>query len=73
MRHGWTREQKKKEKEMISKLRDSYRYFKLSVLFRLARSLGFDQIELVNDEEYIVSIKLTNQQLNLRRYYKDDN
>jgi len=72
MRHGWTREQKKKEKEMISKLRDSYRYFKLSVLFRLARSLGFDQIELVNDEEYIVSIKLTNQQLNLKRYYNEN-
>jgi len=57
---------------MISKLRDSYRYFKLSVLFRLARSLGFDQIELVNDEEYIVSIKLTNQQLNLKRYYNEN-
>jgi len=58
---------------MINKLVGIYIDFKLNVFFYLGRSLGFDQVTVEpNDDGEVVSIKLTNQQLNLKRYYNEN-
>jgi hypothetical protein len=58
---------------MINKLVEIYIDFKLNVFFYLGRSLGFDQVTVEpNDDGEVVSIKLTNQQLNLKRYYNEN-
>jgi hypothetical protein len=58
---------------MINKLVEIYIDFKLNVFFYLGRSLGLNQASVEsNDDGEVVSIKLTNQELNLKKYYSDE-
>ena len=51
----------------------AYIDFQISVFFRLGKSIGFDQVTVEsNDDGEVVSIKLTNQELNLKRYYNEN-
>ena len=55
-------------------LKNIYINFKVKTFFYLSESIGFDRIEMeTDDDERVISIKLTNQRLNLKRYYPDEN
>jgi hypothetical protein len=55
---------------MIHKIKELINGIKISLFLKLGHSLGYDQLELVtDDDEKLVSVKFTNRELNLKRYY----
>ena len=73
MKRGWTSELERRKREMINRLADIYLNFKLSVFFYLGNSFGLNQASVEsNDDGEVVSIKLTNQKLNLKKYYNEN-
>ena len=73
MKRGWTSELERRKREMINRLADIYLNFKLCVFFYLGNSFGLNQASVEsNDDGEVVSIKLTNQELNLKKYYSDE-
>tara|TARA_R110002051_G_scaffold56886_1_gene105499 strand:- start:941 stop:1129 length:189 start_codon:yes stop_codon:yes gene_type:complete len=58
---------------MIHKIKELINGIKISLFLKLGHSLGYDQLELVtDDDEKLVSVKFTNRELNLKRYYNPD-